>query len=104
MKAYAILDIAFILPAVGCTTTATVEFCPTVFAILFAIHVGKRKFLLHGNIKGILHNIAHFPFFFPNKLVAWINVSFRCHTNILIAAATAAQTFNGNTGTGLNLS
>lgn len=89
-----LVDIALVLPVIGVASAAAIELRPAILALLLAIHIGKRKHVFPFHVVAAIQHIAHLPFILTDKLMAWEDIPFRRHSNILIAAATPAKPFD----------
>lgn len=89
-----LVDIALVLPVIGVASAAAIELRPAILALLLAIHIGKRKHVFPFHVVAAVQHIAHLPFVLTDKLMAWEDIPFGRHSNILIAAAAPAKPFD----------
>ena len=88
-------DCAGIFQIIGVASAAAIEFCPAGLALRFGVDGGLCKRILDLGVERLVKNAAHNPLRLADKLVAGIDVALRGNRDVLVAAAAAAQTFDG---------
>ena len=82
-------DILMGMISVCCASATAVESCKTILAGWLGVNIAASEILLDVRSRNPFIHISHQIFFFPNKLVAWVEIPPWSYGKIFCAASTS---------------
>ena len=93
-------DILMGMISVCCASATAVESCKTILAGWLGVNIAASEILLDVRSRNPFIHISHQIFFFPNKLVAWVEIPPWSYGKIFCAASASGESLVYTRATG----